>query len=518
MTNQSGSKPNLLFITSDQQRADCYGFEGRNVRTPHLDSLAASGTRFSSCITPNLVCQPSRASMLTGQLPLTHGVCDNGIDLRPETGERSFATALTAAGYQTAFLGKAHFATSHTFAATGSPECRNSGDQYASDWQGPYMGFEHVELMVLGHWFKEHGPTLPPAGKHFERWVFEQCSSPEIFDEWARETRPGTGAAQTWHSALPPAFHSSTWCGDVTVDYLRDRDPQQPFCAWVSFPDPHHPFDCPEPWSLLHHPDEVDMPAEGKLDLDQRPWWHKASLESTPDLADPDLRNFRAKLSRTPEQSDTQLREMTANYYGMISLIDHNVGRILNELELQGIADNTIVIYSTDHGDLLGDHGLYLKGPTPYEALLRVGMITRGPGIAAGRVVDDPVSTLDVPATLCDYGGVTLDDVAQSKSMRPLLQNLDGASRDMAYSEWDVNASRCGVPLDLRTVRTATAKLTIEQNSGAGELYNLNNDPHEMENLYQDGDASPLQRELEEMIRARPGKVCSTFDEPVGMA
>lgn len=511
-------KPNLLFITSDQQRADCYGFEGRKVVTPHLDKLAASGTHFKSCITPNLVCQPSRASMLTGQLPLTHGVADNGIDLRPQVGERSFATALNGAGYQTAFLGKAHFSTSFTFDATGTPECRYSGDRYGPNWFGPYMGFEHVELTVLGHWFKEHGPNLPPAGKHYERWVFEQAGTPALFDEWARETRPGSGAAQTWHSALPPAFHNSTWCADSTVNYIRDRDPDKPFCAWVSFPDPHHPFDCPEPWSLLHHPDEVDMPVEGTKDLDIRPWWHRASHESTPDLADPQLLDFRAKLSRTPDQSEQQLREMTANYYGMISLIDHNVGRILAELDAQGLADDTIVIYSTDHGDLLGDHGLYLKGPTPYEALLRVGMIARGPGIEAGAVVTDPVSTLDVPATFCDYGGAELDEEAQSESIRPLLEGQSGASRDVAYSEWNVNASRCGVALALRTVRTETSKLTVELNSGAGELYNLKNDPHEMDNLFREGDASPMQRELEDMIKERPGKIQTTFDEPVGMA
>ncbi|MCY4501276.1 MAG: sulfatase-like hydrolase/transferase, partial [Alphaproteobacteria bacterium] len=116
-------RPNILFITSDQQRADCYGFAGRRVKTPHLDRLAAEGTHFDACITPNLVCQPSRASMLTGLLPLTHGVADNGIDLRPETGERGFATALNAQGYDTAFIGKAHFATSSTFSPTGTPEC-----------------------------------------------------------------------------------------------------------------------------------------------------------------------------------------------------------------------------------------------------------------------------------------------------------------------------------------------------------------------------------------------------------
>ena len=112
---------NVLFITSDQQRGDCYGFEGRNKKTPHLDRLARDGTRFSACITPNLVCQPSRASILTGLLPYTHGVSDNGIDLEPKLGEAGFAGAFARAGYRTGYIGKAHFATSHTFAPTGTP-------------------------------------------------------------------------------------------------------------------------------------------------------------------------------------------------------------------------------------------------------------------------------------------------------------------------------------------------------------------------------------------------------------
>ena len=104
-------RPNILLITSDQQRGDCYGFEGRPIKTPHLDQLAANGTRFSACITPNPVCQPARASILTGQLPLTHGVHDNGIDLKPEIGEKGMAGALSQAGYDTKYIGKAHFST-----------------------------------------------------------------------------------------------------------------------------------------------------------------------------------------------------------------------------------------------------------------------------------------------------------------------------------------------------------------------------------------------------------------------
>ena len=115
------ARPNILLITADQQRGDCYGFCGRNVRTPHLDRLAAAGTHFENCLNANTVCQPARSSILTGMLPLTHGVIDNGIDLDPKIGERGFAGQLSRAGYHTAFLGKAHFSTKATFAPTGTP-------------------------------------------------------------------------------------------------------------------------------------------------------------------------------------------------------------------------------------------------------------------------------------------------------------------------------------------------------------------------------------------------------------
>src|SRR3954468_3221934 len=125
-------KPNILLITSDQQRADCFGFENPHVRTPHLDRMAKNGTRFSACITPNLVCQPSRASILTGLLPLTHGAWDNGVDLEREVGEQGFAGTLATSGYRTAFVGKAHFGTKSTFAPTGRPECNKSQHLYGA--------------------------------------------------------------------------------------------------------------------------------------------------------------------------------------------------------------------------------------------------------------------------------------------------------------------------------------------------------------------------------------------------
>lgn len=511
-----GRRPNIILITSDQQRADCYGFAGRRVSTPHLDRFAAQGTRFSACITPNLVCQPSRASILTGWLPLSHGVIDNGIDLPESTGSAGFAGALAARGYDTAFIGKAHFATANTFAATGTAECLNSGGRFPSTWTGPYMGFQHAELMSLGHLFRHQPPTDPIRGRHYERWLYSRDDPKSVFETWKSATRPTTGAAQTWPSGLPSAWHTSTWCADQAIRFLSTHGDDKPYCMWVSMPDPHHPFDCPEPWAGLHHPDDVDLPRQPHKDLDIRPWWHRASLERPPTGGDEASRQFRSSLSRAPDQSEKQLREMTANYYGMISLIDHSVGRILSAVRDRGQDDQTLIVYSTDHGDLLGDHGLFLKGPTPYEGLLKVGLMMRGPGIPAGALIEDPVSTLDLAATFSEIGGASLPEGVQSRSLMPVIEGKE--SREYALSEWHVNEGRCGVPLELRTVRAKDWKCTIELRSGAGELYNLREDPDEMTNLFDEPAGAPLRKIAEGLIRERPGPVLESPLPIVGMA
>jgi arylsulfatase A-like enzyme len=485
-------RPNILFVTTDQHRADCLGFAGRKVRTPHLDLLAEDGTVFDACITPNPVCQPTRASLVTGVLPRTHGVCDNGIDLDPAWAEQGFAATLARAGYDTALIGKAHFATSHTFAPTGTPECRRSMDRYGPDWCGPYMGFQHVELCVEGH--NNFLPMAPPFGQNYEAWFHGDGRG-----EWKNRLHgehvgpPERRAPHTWNN--------STWIADRSIAFLnRQRD--RPFCLWASIPDPHTPFDCPLPWSLLHSLDEVDLPPHWTRDLDRRPWWHRATLEGVPNLADPKLRAIRTNNSRAPELTEAQLRAIIANYYGMIALADHSVGRILAELHRLGEAENTLVVFTADHGEWLGDHGLLLKGPMPYEGLLRVPCIMRGPGIAAGGRVGAPVSTLDLPATFLDAAGVERPEHWHSRTLLPVLRGEE--DRDFAYCEWDLSDSRCGVGLNLRTVRTRTDKLTLEEISGAAEMYDLEADPNEMNNVADDPRYAARRRELEAMIASRP--------------
>ncbi|MEX0283627.1 MAG: sulfatase-like hydrolase/transferase [Paracoccaceae bacterium] len=506
------TRPNILLISADQQRADCFGFMGRNVKTPHLDRLAADGTHFNACITPCVVCQPARASILTGQHCRTHGVHDNGIDLDPAVGEKGFAGAMAAAGYDTSYFGKAHFSTYHTFQPTGTPECLKSSDQYGEDWNGPYMGFNHVELMLVGHnWW---APETPPFGQHYERFYHRDGRGDERTKAMWENAGDTKDAAQTWHSKLPVAYHNSTWTADRAIEWLSHGRGDAPFCTWVSFPDPHHPFDAPEPWSRLHDPAEVDLPPHRTRSFEGRPWWHEKVLTAEP-TGSKEGAEIRKAYSRIPPQSDDQLREIIANTYGQIALIDHNVGRILIALDELGIADNTIVIYISDHGDWLGDHGLILKGPMHYDGLLRVPMIVRGPGVPAGKRVEDPVSTIDLGPTFCDYGKASALQTQHGASLRPLIEG-DG-TRDFAYNEWELLPTRAGVGLSLRTVRTKDFKLTVDMQSGAGEMYDLAKDPHELTNLFDGADHEARKAELMAMIAARPDDA-GPVREQVGMA
>jgi arylsulfatase A-like enzyme len=510
------ARPNILLITTDQHRGDCFGFAGRRVHTPHLDRLAGQGTRFSACITASPVCMPSRASILTGLLPLTHGTADNGIDLDERIGESGFAGSLARAGYATAFIGKAHFSSNHSDAPTGRCENLRSSHQFPDDWHGPYMGFEHVELMQLGHnyWL----PDRPPGGMHYERW-YHGDGAGDLKDElYRRRLAPATSGAQTHNSALPEAWHNTTWVGDRTVEYLRAHRRRQgtgadkPFCAWVSFADPHHPFDAPAPWCYMHRPEDVDLPAHRTRDFERRPWWHRAAMENEPQGSS---KKVREEYSRMPVQSDEQLREIIANYYGMISLIDHHIGRILAVLHDEGLDDDTIIVFTSDHGDWLGEHGLVLKGPMLYESLLRVALLVRGPGVPAGRVVDDPVSSMDLAATFGHWAGAPIDSARHSASLAPAIQG-EAAPHEHVYAEWRLGPARCGVPLDLRCVRTRHAKLTLELGSGAGEMYDLENDPGECLNRFDDLTYRGLRDELTQRLMSRPDDVMNPLPRPSG--
>ena len=216
-------------------------------------------------------------------------------------------------------------------------------------------------------------------------------------------------------------------------------------------------------------------------------------------------------------QTDAQLREMTANYYGMISLIDHNVGRLLAALAETGELENTYVFFTSDHGDFMGDHGLYLKGPMLYEGLLNVGLIAVGPGIKSGEENDTVISTLDLAATFADIAG---SNPARGMGRTQSFSNLGWRGRwspQARFCEWRVGESRCGVPLRLTCVHDGRYKLTYESTSKTGELYDLETDPEEMTDLWTSDRAKDLRERLMQLIQEREGLALSEFADPVGM-
>ena len=487
------TKPNVLLITTDQQRGDCVGFGPRGVRTPNLDRLAQRGARFDTCITPNPMCQVARASILTGKLPYDHGVRDNGYDLDPAQAFEGLGGVFSEAGYRTSFIGKAHFATHMTVDPTGSPECDTSAAEFGPGWTGPYFGFAHAELTLRPHLHSAWAE--PPTALNYEEWLNQDGRGAERWGKANEQDEPKTKHQQVWRSSLPQVWHTTAWCGDRVITWLEDAGEESFFC-WLSFPDPHPPFVAPFPWAQKYDPATVDLPEHRSLDLENRPWWHRAFIDGKANKA----RELGLNLSSGSSFDDKDLRDITAVYYGMIEAIDAQIGRVIDKLAGKGLLDNTIIVFTSDHGEWLGDHGLLLKGPMLYDGLLRVPLVIAGPGIPRGAVIDAPVSTLDLRTTLTELCAVeAMPD--QGASLLPLL--LVESDRDHAYAEWCVEEERSGVALDLRTVRTQKYRMSLDMISGDGELYAFERDPHECCNLFNEADMQPVVRDLTDRIKSR---------------
>ena len=487
------TRPNVLLITTDQQRGDCVGYGPRGVRTPHIDNLAVRGTRFETCITPNPMCQVARSSILTGRLPYGHGVVDNGYDLDTAETANGLGGLFSANGYRSMLIGKAHFSTHLTFEPTGQPECFKSAADYCSDWRGPYYGFDHAELCLRPHLHTKW--SKPPQSLAFEDWLDKNGQGKELWSQAFTEDTPKTKYNQVWRSSLNEEFHSTNWCGDRAIDALKKCD-NAPFFCWLSFPDPHPPFVAPRPWSTTYDPSNVDLPKNRKLDLDERVWWHSAFLEGKAKRA----AQSGLAYSSGAGFDDDDLRNIVAVYYGMIEAVDAQIGRVLEKLEELGVLQNTIVIFTSDHGEWLGDHGLLLKGPMLYDGLLRVPLVIAGPGVPEGMISRSPVSTLDLRSTLAELCGIKAN-VDDGLSLVPVMTGDE--ERYHAYGEWKVESARSGIDLDLRTVRTKRYRISFDMLSGAGELYDFDNDPKECQDLFNDQSMSQVRKELIGIIRDR---------------
>ncbi len=486
------SRPNVILITTDQQRRDTLGTYGADwMRTPNLDRLAEQGVRFDRAYCTSPVCTPSRVSIFTGRQVSRHGVWNIGVNTPPT---RTVADTLAEAEYRTHYVGKVHFqawhsrgrrSQEHAFAVGPGTANRLTLDDAGRPpaMSGPYYGFQTVEW-ASGH--ANGGLT-----GHYGAWVREQAGD-EAFQCYLQTQRPGHvsfGAeARDW--SLPARWHNTRWTADRAVEFLSRQDQGSPFFLAIGFQDPHHPHAVPEDLEPRVDPARVPLPSFVTGELDDKPAHFGAAHRGEADTSGDPSRGIDDRLMGQlggfdyRQVDEAEARRARAYYFTLVQYIDQAVGRILDQLATSGLERDTLVVFTSDHGELLGDHGLWLKGPFHFEALLNVPLIMRWPaGLPAGRVHQGVFSLVDLAGLLVQAGGCpwSARDHDGVETWDGLRGNATPA-REAALIEC-VDNERA---LRLKTLVTRDWKLTAYVGGDEGELYHLADDPYERVNLWRD--------------------------------
>ncbi|MEM9348931.1 MAG: sulfatase-like hydrolase/transferase [Pseudomonadota bacterium] len=484
--------PNFLFLCTDQLRADhlgCYG--NKVVQTPHLDELAAQAHRYSRFYVASPSCQPNRAAMATGRMPSINGVRHNGIPL-PEHAT-TFMHLLRDAGYATALIGKSHLQN-----MTGLPPFKSyepvppltapSADLQEAEvgrrvapfyqtedelnWptsamerlRRPFYGFEHYEICT------SHGDE---CGGDYALWAHEKEPDFERLRDLVktRAASPYT-APQARRTAVPEKLYPSAYVAERTEAYLASRKGHdQPFFLQASFPDPHYPFTPPGKYFDMYDPADMELP-ESFYAADVPPMAHglRKMLE-----AGKAYREGHAPFAVTEQEA----REILALTFGMITMIDDCVGRILAALDTNGFAENTVVIFASDHGDYMGDYGIMLKGNLHSQGLTRVPFLWKEPG-AEASVCDDLSSVIDIAPTILRRAGISPNNGVQGRD----LLSPETAPESVLIEGDDPGWSGPQSVPRTRTLQTKDWRVTVYQNRSTGELYQLPDDPSETRNLW----------------------------------
>ena len=447
-------KPNILWICTDQQRADTIHALGNpHIRTPHIDAIVANGTAFTRAYCQSPVCTPSRASFLTGRYPRTTRCRQNGQAMPPQ--ERLISRLLADAGYTCGLAGKLHLAT-----------CANGVVEKRID--DGYKVF---------HWSHHPQPDWPENA--YTQWLTEQGTSwEELYD--------GPATPYIKHG-IRAELSQTTWCANMAIEFLREQQSNPWFFSYNCFA-PHHPFDPPGDYLARYNPDDLPLPKTDPREPDCKTSYQQLDAQYAHN--DPGSYHVAA-------MSDRDKREVTAAYYAMVELIDENVGRMIAALEETGQLENTIVIFMSDHGEMLGDHGIYLKGPHFYEAAVHVPLVMQWPNqFQANQRTNGLMELTDIAPTLLDAAGIEIPTAMQGKTLLPILQGTADphAHRDYVFSEyynaWSHRHSYGTM------YRTETHKMIVYHGTDQGELYDLQADPNEFENLWHNLDHAALKTDL----------------------
>lgn len=499
------SQPNVLLIVCDQLRADHTGFGGSPyIETPNIDRIAARGRVFEKAHVANPICMPNRASMLTGRAPSAHGLVGNEGALAWTT--NTFVRMLRTAGYRTVHVGKADQQNGMRRAMGDASEFAQPaplGDPYETGWdtwedpgrfrEDPlsdpedFYGYAHLAL-TIGH-------ADMVAGHHL-RWALDQGAA---FDDLrTRGPKHALSVSDHWWQVYKPKLaeelSTTSYVTEATMAAIEGgRRDERPWFIHCSYPDPHHPFAPSGRWFDRHDPADMPLPETFADDLDGAPSHYRAFRGLGPTEI--------PVLMFGP--TEAQYRAAAAAEAGSIEAIDHGIGRILAALEASGTADDTIILFTSDHGDVFGDHGLMLKGVMHYEGCTRVPLVVAGPCVTAPGPSNSLAGSLDVAPTILGLTGTAPFDGIQGHDLTPILDDPTVEVQDALYVEEEFPQAPLfpfPVPGSVRTIITDAARLTRFGGTDEGELYDLQADPLERRNLWNQPAAASLRRDMTDRL------------------
>ena len=471
------SKLNILLITSDQQHWRTLGQNNPEIQTPSLDKLASQGATFTRAYCPNPTCTPTRGRMITGKYPSQHGAYSLGTKL-PES-EKTVGEIFSAAGYRTALVGKAHFQplqSTEEFPSLEAYPTLQDLDFWA-DFDGPFYGFDHIEL-ARNHTDEAH------VGQHYALWMEEKGLS-----NWRDYFLQPTGhvEAQRRKWLIPEQFHYNAWIAERSQSLIsRYQAAAEPFFLWASFFDPHPKSLIPEPWDTMYDPEEISVPSVTVGEHDRNPPHLQLTQQPDPDFSawqEPNGSGCHGFHSHLHDRDE--LAKDIACYYGMVSCMDKYIGRIVDHLDALGLAENTLVVFTSDHGHYFGQHGLIAKGAFHYDDGVRVPMIARLPGrIPAGKISHSLQSLVDYAPTFLDYADLDIVDDMTGIPQGDVWNGDESAAREHVIIE---NRHQ-PTTLHLKTYIDQRYKITLYFNRDYGEIFDLRADPGEVNNLWADAD------------------------------
>jgi arylsulfatase len=449
-------RPNILWYCTDQQRFDTIGALGNpHVHTPTLDRLVAEGVAFTHAYCQSPICTPSRASFLTGRYPSAVRVNTNGNTHFPPE-EPLVTRRLAEAGYRGGLAGKLHLA-------------------------GAFHGREPRVEDGYDFFRYSHAPRPDlPRGHDYTDWLVAQGADPAQLLRVPHYRQAGIMEPSPSQDNVPPVLHQTTWCTEQAIEFVEETRGRSWFLSVNPF-DPHPPYNPPWDFYRRFDPQTLPGPHFRESDLTHQALLGGVDFQTTP---------------RRPEE--IQAQKIQALYYAMIEQIDEQLGRLLDALERTGQREDTVVIFTSDHGEALGDHGLTLKGCRFFDGLTRVPLIWSWPGRFRGGLRSDGLVELtDIAPTLLELAGIPVPERMQGRSLLPILTGAapPDSHRDFVRCEYhdalDEPHKSFGT-----MYRDRRWKLNVYHDAGLGELYDLARDPSEFDSLWDSAAHQAIKAEL----------------------